>query len=109
LGDADPDLGGEGLDTSGEGNFSTYIDTTDPSAIVRNITTSESATDAAVTLQANGFTLADTSGPSTTYMAEDGSYYVIRPSGSAPGGWAADYYPAGSPTTPTLKINFSNP
>jgi hypothetical protein len=75
---------------------------------VRNITTNASASNAASTLEANGYTVTETSGPSTTYTGFDGSEYVIRPSSAAPGGWAADYYPAGS-ATPTLKINFSNP
>ena len=108
LGGLDVDLGGEGLQTINEGNFSTYVDTTRPGASVPNFTTSESATDAAANLQWNGYTATQTNGPATIYTGPDGSTYVIRPSDSAPGGWAADYTPAGGSGF-TLKINFSTP
>jgi RHS repeat-associated protein len=91
-----------------QGQYSQYENTTNPSASVPNITTDVTADEAASNLEANGYTQTSSSGPSTTYTDANGNSYTIRPSSSAPGGWAADYSPAGA-ENPQLKINFGPP
>jgi len=85
-------------------SVSSYGDVTDPSALVTNIETNVSAEEAAANLQANGFSATSLSddGQATTYTNANGDEYIIRPSNSAPGGWAMDYT---SVNGTQLKIN----
>jgi RHS repeat-associated protein len=98
------------LATEGElgAPVSAYINTTADGAKVLNITTDVTAEEAGATLESNGFTAsASSDGEATIYTNAQGDTYVIRPSNSAPGGQAMDYYPnnGGQP----IKINFGGP
>jgi hypothetical protein len=102
-----------GVDTSPEEDLSpatvsSYVDTTTPSAAVANFTTNVTAADAASNLQANGFTAVSSSdGAATIFTNGNGDVYVLRPSNSAPGGYALDYTPSNG--NPPLKINLGGP
>lgn len=85
-----------------------YADTTAPGANVTNITTDATADQAGATLESNGYTATTSAdGQATIYTNAEGDTYIVRPSNSAPGGQAMDFYP-GNGNAP-VKINFGGP
>lgn len=99
LGPEDP-----AADAAALAEYSAWADTTAAGAEFTNITTDVTADEAGATLESNGFSSAASSdGQATIYTNANGDTYVIRPSNSAPGGQAMDYYPSNG--SPQVKIN----
>jgi RHS repeat-associated protein len=95
-----------GSAAEGTGSASAYTNTTDPGAQVTNITTDVTGDEAGSNLVDNGYTATSTAdGRGTIYTNADGNRYIVRPSNSAPGGQAIDFFPSsGEPPVP-IKIN----
>jgi RHS repeat-associated protein len=90
------------------GNVTAYSDSTAPGASVTNFLTDATAEDADAALKGNGFTVTvSADGNATIYTTAGGGTYVIRPSNSAPGSAAMDYYPING--NDPSKINFGGP
>jgi len=106
---ADAAVAGEIADAAetGDAAVTAYVDSTNPGALVTNITTDATADEAGATLQANGYTASTSAdGQATIYTNAQGDTYVIRSSNSAPNGTAMDFYPKNG--TP-VKVNFGGP
>jgi hypothetical protein len=96
---------GFGSAASNNAPVSSYSNTTAPGASVTNFTTDVTAQEASATLQSNGFSSSVSADGNATIFTQQGSgTYVIRPSNSAPGGAAMDYFPING--NPPSKINF---
>ena len=94
----------------GDGSVTSYSDSTTKGASVTNFLTDATAEDADAALKGNGFTVTvSADGNATIYTTAEGEggTYVIRPSNSAPGGAAMDYYPING--NEPFKINFGGP
>ena len=92
------------------GSVTAYSDSTAEGANVTNFLTDATAEDADAALKGNGFTVTvSADGNATIYTTAEGEggTYVIRPSNSAPGGAAMDYYPING--NEPCKINFGGP
>lgn len=94
--------------SSAANSVTSYSNSISPGASVANFLTDATAQDADAALKSNGFTATvSADGKATIYTNAGSGTYVIRPSNSAPGGAAMDYYPING-NSPS-KINFGGP
>jgi hypothetical protein len=89
-------------------SVTSYSESTAPGASTTNFMSDTTAGDADAALKSNGFSATvSADGNATIYTKAGSGTYVIRPSNSAPGGSAMDYYPTNG-NLPS-KINFGGP